>query len=57
MDPNDVESDGASLLQQMDFPLVSVALSYDGSNPLDMQRLMALVEVLPLFGTLYEAFE
>jgi hypothetical protein len=46
-DPNDVKSDGASLLQQMDFPLVSVALSYDASNPLDMQRLMHLVEVLP----------
>jgi hypothetical protein len=56
-DANDVESDGASLLQQMDFPLVSVALSYDGSNPLDKQRLMVLVEVLPLFGTLYNAFE
>jgi hypothetical protein len=41
----------------MDFPLVSVALSYDGCNPLDMQRLLALVEVLPLFWTLYEAFE
>jgi hypothetical protein len=56
-DPNDVKSDGASLLQQMDFPLVSVALSYDGSNPLDMQRLKALVEVLPLLGTLYGALE
>jgi hypothetical protein len=30
-DPNDVESDGASLLQQMNFPLMSVALSYGGS--------------------------
>ena len=56
-DPNDVKSDGVSLLQQMDFPLVSVALSYDGFNPLDMQRLMHLVEVLPAFGTLYGALE
>jgi len=56
-DPNDVQSDGTSLLQQMDFPLVSVALSYDGSNPLDMQRLLRLIEVLPLFGALYGALE
>jgi GNAT superfamily N-acetyltransferase len=56
-DPNDVKSDGASLLQQMDFPLVSVALSYDASNPLDMQRLTVLVEILPLFGTLYGVLE
>jgi hypothetical protein len=56
-DPNDVQSDGTSLLQQMDFPLVSVALSYDGSNPLDMQRLMRLIEVLPLFGALYGVLE
>lgn len=56
-DPNDIKSDGASLQQQMDFPLVSVALSYDGFNPLDMQRLMVLVEILPLLGTLYGALE
>jgi hypothetical protein len=54
-DPNDIKSDGASLQQQMDFPLVSVALSYDGFNPLDMQRLMVLVEILPLLGALYGA--
>lgn len=37
----DVEDDQATaeeLLEAMDFPLVSVALAYDGKNPLDMEK-------------------
>lgn len=56
-DKNDARSDSAALLQQMDFPLVSIGLSYDGANPLDFPKLMPLIEVLPLFGTLYQALE
>jgi hypothetical protein len=56
-DEDDLKSDGAALLQQMDFPLVSIALSYDGGNPLDLPRMMPLIEVLPLYGTLYQALE
>ena len=56
-DENDLDSDGAALLQQMDFPLVSVALAYDGSQPLDMPRMMPLLEVLPLFATIYGVLE
>jgi hypothetical protein len=41
------------LLEQMDFPLVSVAMSYDASNPLDMEKLEPLLAALPHFGLLY----
>jgi hypothetical protein len=45
------------LLERMDFPLASVALAYDGINPLDMAQIMPMIEVLPLFGTLYHVLE
>jgi len=45
------------LLERMDFPLASIALAYDGINPLDMSRLEPLVAALPLFGTLYHNLE
>ena len=41
------------LLEQMDFPLVSVAMAYDGINALDPEKLGPLIECLPLFGTIY----
>jgi hypothetical protein len=41
------------LLEQMDFPLVSVALSYDAANPVDMKKLEPLLAVLPHFGSVY----
>ena len=56
-DENDLESDGPALLEQMDFPLASVALAYDGSNPLDLSSLMPMFEVLPLFPILYHILE
>ena len=56
-DENDLDSDSEALLQQMDFPLVSVATAYDGSQPLDMSRMMPMIEVIPLFATLYQALE
>jgi hypothetical protein len=56
-DENEAASDSAALIQRMDFPLVSLALAYDGANPLDFPKLMSLIEVLPLFGTLYQALE
>lgn len=52
----DVDSpakDAATLLEQMDFPLVSVALAYDQFYPLDMAQLAPLVELLPQFGIFY----
>jgi hypothetical protein len=47
-------AEGARLLQQMDFPLVSVALSYDAFNALDMAKMGPLVATLPHFGLVYQ---
>jgi len=54
-DPNDTTADTASILAAMDFPLVSVALSYDAAYPLDMPQLMPLINTVPVFGTIYAA--
>jgi len=51
----DTKAAGATLLEQIDFPLVSIALSYDQFHPLDMPRMMPFIQLLPLFGTLYGA--
>jgi hypothetical protein len=52
---SDVTSD--DLLRQMDFPLVSVAMAYDGINALDMEKMMPLIGFLPIFGTIYHQLE
>jgi len=52
-DPNDSNADAKSILAAMDFPLVSVALSYDAANPLDMNQLVPLINTVPVFGTIY----
>ncbi|CEJ93574.1 hypothetical protein VHEMI09152 [[Torrubiella] hemipterigena] len=49
----DVDVQGKTLLDQMDFPLVSVALSYDNVNHLDVAKVGELVGIIPLFGTVY----
>jgi hypothetical protein len=56
-DMQDTTLDADQLLAQMDFPLVSVAMAYDGIHALDMARLMPLIECLPLFGTIYHTLE
>lgn len=48
---NDVSGD--ELLEAMDFPLVSVALSYDGADSLDSARMEPLVASLPVFALVY----
>lgn len=52
-DAEGTEAESARLLEQMDFPLVSVALSYDAYNALDMPRMKPLMSVLPHFGLIY----
>ena len=52
-DYSDEKIDKDGLLEQMDFPLVTVAMSYDGFNPLDMEKMMSLLAVLPAFGHIY----
>ncbi|KAJ9603605.1 hypothetical protein H2200_011791 [Cladophialophora chaetospira] len=56
-DLKDTTLDKDQLQDQMDFPLVSVALAYDGIDALDMAQIMPLMEVLPLFGTVYHTLE
>lgn len=56
-DDNDTEADAGELLEQMDFPLVSIALAYDGAHPLDKAQMQGLIEALPLVGTFYAALE
>jgi len=48
-----LEAEGQRLLKQMDFPLVSIALSYDAANPLDMEKLGPMLATLPHFGLTY----
>lgn len=50
----DLNAAGKELLKQMDFPLVSVALSYDGANALDMSKMGPLMACLPHFGLVYQ---
>ncbi|KAF3011012.1 hypothetical protein E8E13_010842 [Curvularia kusanoi] len=52
-----LEAEAQRLLQQMDLPLVSVALSYDAHAPLDMDKMQPLLAALPHFGTLYHILE
>ncbi|PNY28311.1 Uncharacterized protein TCAP_01772 [Tolypocladium capitatum] len=54
-DLSDEGADADKLLEQMDFPLVSVALAYDSFYGLDMDKMAGLLGVLPLFGPFYNA--
>ncbi|KAL6246023.1 hypothetical protein RBB50_007176 [Rhinocladiella similis] len=45
------------LLDQMDFPLVSIALAYDRVKGFDMAKLGPLMECMPLLGFLYHVLE
>jgi hypothetical protein len=47
------EVEGERMLRQMDFPLVSVALSYDGFVPLEPEKMKPLLDLWPEFTTLY----
>jgi hypothetical protein len=51
------EAEGQRLLKQMDFPLVSVALSYDGADPLDLDKMGPLLTTFPHFGPLYHVLD
>ena len=51
-DKNDLKSDGAELLQQMDYPLVSIAVALDAAQTYDLERMKHLFEAWPLLRTL-----
>ncbi|USP75067.1 hypothetical protein yc1106_02341 [Curvularia clavata] len=50
-------AEGMRLLEQMDFPLVSVVLSYDGYTPLNQEKMKPLLAAWPEFPILYGALE
>ncbi|KAI1619770.1 hypothetical protein EDD37DRAFT_190652 [Exophiala viscosa] len=52
-DLNKIDASPEELHEQMDFPLVSIAMSYDGINPLDLEKMGPLMKVLPAFETTY----
>jgi len=56
-DLDDTDADADRLLEQMDFPLVSIALAYDGFNALDFDKMGPMMECLPLFGAVYHLLE
>jgi hypothetical protein len=56
-DEKELYTDGPTLLEQMDFPLCSVALAYDGINELDLPKMMPLIEAMPLFATIFHELE
>jgi len=47
----------ANLQEQMDFPLVSIAIAYNGINELDMARIKPMITTLPLFEKVVTALE
>ena len=48
-------TDGRTLLAGMDFPLVSIADSYDQFAPIDFSQLQPLVEAIPVFADVFRA--
>ena len=56
-DHTNTQTNKEELLEQMDFPLCSVALAYDGYHPFDMEKMTGLMACLPLFGALYRILE
>ncbi|KAJ6095344.1 hypothetical protein N7486_006090 [Penicillium sp. IBT 16267x] len=47
----------SELAEQMDFPLVSIAMAYDGIDELDIAQIKPLVATLPLFEKVYDVLK
>ena len=56
-DAEDTSVSGDDLLEAMDFPLVSIAMSWDGANHLDPEKLAPLTPCLPQFPGLMAALD
>jgi hypothetical protein len=56
-DESNKTATGAQLLEQMDFPLVSIALALDAANPLDHTLLTSMEEALPFYMALMQCIE
>ena len=53
-DCGNAATDPAAPLEQIDSPLVSIAKSFDQFYPLDMQKMTPMMQMLPLFGAVYQ---
>ncbi|KAK9314000.1 hypothetical protein V1522DRAFT_412597 [Lipomyces starkeyi] len=56
-DESDLDATNEQLLAQMDFPLVSIAMSYDAYNPPDMTKMADFMDASPLFGIFFGELE
>lgn len=56
-DESDLDATPEQLLEQMDFPLVSVAIAFDGLKKPDMSLYDPIIELIPLFKHLQGAME
>ena len=52
-----LEAESKRLLEQMDFPLVSVALSYDVFDALDLAKMEPIMACLSHFGLIYHVLD
>ena len=50
-------ADERALLDAMDFPLVSIAQSFDQSDPIDLAKLGPFVEAMPVFGDAFRVLD
>lgn len=51
------DATGDELDEQIDSPIMSVALSYDAHNAIDMEQLMGLLGLLPLYGAIFHRLD
>ncbi|KAK0745610.1 hypothetical protein B0T18DRAFT_325907 [Schizothecium vesticola] len=51
-DSRNTDATGAELLEQMDFPLVSIAMAYDGAEPRDGSEWAPILESVPAYAYL-----
>jgi hypothetical protein len=56
-DETKLDATAQELDAQIDSPMVSIALSYDAHNALDMEKMGPLMAALPLFGPVYHRLE
>jgi hypothetical protein len=56
-DETNLDATPEELLEQMDFPLVSVAVAYDGFKKPDMAVYNPIIKLVPLFGQLHYEME
>lgn len=56
-DPSDVNATSEELLEQMDFPLVSIAMALDEAKPMDLTQLSPVFKVLPLFAVIHHQLD